>query len=284
MVITMILVTGATGTIGSNVVRILTEKGVRPRAMTRTPDRVPAGAEAVLGDFEDAASLGAAVDGVSAVFLLTAPGSHVPDHDAALLKAAVDAGVSKIVKLSAIGTGQVGFETTSGWHLPGEQAIQASGLTWTMLRPSMFASNSLGWADQIRAGEPIPSVFGDGTNGVVDPRDVAAVAVEALLSDEHAGQAYTLTGPELVSLAEQAAQLTEVLGRAVKTVSVPPEQLREGFRAQGMTDAFIDDVLKGYDFVRNGGNAILTGDVERVLGRPPGTFKAWAEDHREAFS
>jgi len=209
----MILVTGATGTTGSIVLRTLAEKGVPARAMARNPDRVPAGFEVVKGDFEDSESLRAAVADANAVFLLSSPGTHVADHDLALLAAAADADVRKVVKVSAIGTGQVGFETSSGWHLPGEEAIRASGLAWTLLRPSMFASNTLGWATQIQAGEPIPNYFGDGTNGVVDPRDIAAVAVEALLSDDHDAQIYTLTGPELLSATTTALARARQLGR-----------------------------------------------------------------------
>jgi uncharacterized protein YbjT (DUF2867 family) len=280
----MILVTGATGTTGSTALRILAEKGAPARGMTRDPSRLPAGFEGVRGDFEDAGSLRAALAGVSAVFLVSSPSAHIADHDLALLGAAADTGVRKVVKLSAIGTGDPGFETTSGWHLPGEEAIRASGLAWTILRPSAFASNTLGWAAQIKAGEPIPNYFGAGTNGVIDPRDIAAVAVEALLTDDHDGEVYTLTGPELLSLPDQVAQIGEVLGRLLPVDEGQPDQLRDSLRAQGMPEDFVEAVAKGYEFVRNGGNAIVTGDVERALGRPPGTFKAWAQDHRALFS
>ncbi len=279
----MILVTGATGTTGSIVLRILTEKGARARGMTRTPDRIPTGAEAVEGDFENPASLRAALNGVSAAYLVSSPGPQIADHDLALITAATDAGVKKVVKLSAIGTGDPGFETSSGWHLPGEEALRTSGLAWTILRPSMFATNSLAWAAQIDAGDPIPNHFGSGTNGVVDPRDIAEVAVEALMSDDHNGQTYTLTGPELLSLPDQVAHLSEVLARPIRTVDTPPDQIRAHLHAQGMPQDAIDVIVQGYEFVRKGGNAIVTADVERALGRPPRTFKAWAEDHRTLF-
>jgi uncharacterized protein YbjT (DUF2867 family) len=279
----MILVTGATGTTGGAVLRILAEKGVPARGMTRDPSRAPAGFDVVRGDFEDAGSLRAALTGVSAVFLVSAPSVQIAEHDVALLGAAVNVGVRKVVKVSAIGTGDPRFETTSGWHLPGEEAIRASSLAWTILRPSSFASNSVGWAAQIKAGEPIPNYFGAGTNGVIDPRDIAAVAVEALLTDDHDGEIYTLTGPELLTLPDQVAQLGEVLGRSLPVEDGEPKQLRAALRAQGTPEDFIEMISKGYDFVRNGGNAVLTGDVERALGRPPGTFKAWAQDHAGLF-
>ncbi|TCO52500.1 SDR family oxidoreductase [Actinocrispum wychmicini] len=279
----MILVTGATGTTGSIVLRNLAEKGAAARAMARDPGRVPAGFEVVRGDFEDAASLRAAVKGVEAVFLLSSPGGHVATHDLALVDAALGTGVRKIVKVSAIGTGEQGYETTSGWHQPGEEAIRASGLAWTILRPSSFASNALSWAPQIQAGEPLLNHFGTGTNGVVAPRDIAAVAVDALLTDNHDGQVYTLTGPELLSMPEQVAQLAAVIGRPLKVIPGTDDQLRADLLALGADEEFVGFVLKGYEFVRQGGNAVLTGDVERALGRPPGTFKAWAEQNRAAF-
>jgi uncharacterized protein YbjT (DUF2867 family) len=281
-VVAMILITGATGTIGSTVLRLLAARDVPVRAMSRDPQRVQAGFEVSRGDFEDPASLEQALHGVHTVFLLSAPGATIPAHDQALLAAAKN--VRKVVKVSAIGTGEPGFESTSGWHLPGEQALRRSGLDWTVLRPSMFASNSRQWIGPIQAGAPLPNMFGAGTNGVVDPRDVAAVAVETLLSDKHNGQVYTLTGPELLSVPDQVAQLGEVLGRSLETVDVPVAQARAGMLAQGVPSAAVDMQMAGLEFVRAGGNAILTGDVEQVLGRSPGTFKAWAQDNRELFA
>jgi uncharacterized protein YbjT (DUF2867 family) len=159
--------------------------------------------------------------------------------------------------------------------------VRASGVTWTILRPSSFASNALRWAGPIRAGDPIPNMTGTGAQGVIDPRDVAAVRV--LTSPGHEGQTYTLTGPELLSVPDQAAQLGDVLGHTVNTLDVPLDTAREQMLAAGMDPSFVDVVIDGAEFVRDGGNAILTDDVERVLGRTPRSFRAWAEDHRIAF-
>jgi uncharacterized protein YbjT (DUF2867 family) len=158
-----------------------------------------------------------------------------------------------------------------------------SGLTWTILRPSSFASNALRWAGPIRAGDPIPNMTGTGVQGVIDPRDVAEVAVAALTRPEHDGQTYTLTGPELLSVPGQTTQLGEVLGRTINTMDVPLDAAREQMLASGMDRAFVDVVINGAEFAREGGNAILTDDVERVVGRPPRTFRTWADDHRHAF-
>jgi uncharacterized protein YbjT (DUF2867 family) len=263
----MILVTGATGTIGSAIVRLLAARGVPSRAMSRHGD--------VRADFDDPASLRPAVLGVDTVFLLTAPGARVPDHDHAMISAAAEAGVRKVVKLSAVG----GNGSPAQWHAPGEQALEGSGLAWTVLRPSAFASNALAWAGPIQAGDPIPNMTGAGAQGVVDPRDVAEVAVEALLHDEHDGATYTLTGPELVSVPDQVAQLAEVLGRPLTTVDVPPEALLN----HGLDPSVAEMAVRGQYLVRAGGNALVTDDVARVLGRPARTFRTWAADHRTAF-
>lgn len=271
----MILVTGAGGTVGSVVVRLLVERGVPLRAMTRNPDR----ADAVRADFEDPASLREAVRGVGSVFLLTAPGGHIPGHDQAMITAAVAGGVRKVVKLSAVG----GRSGPAQWHAPGEQALAGSGLAWTVLRPSSFASNALRWAAAIRSGEPVPNTTGAGAQGVVDPRDVAEVAVEALLDDRHDGATYTLTGPAAVSVPDQVTDLAEVLGRSLTTVDVPIEAVRRQMVANGLDPSLVDVAVRGQQLVRAGENTLVTGDVARVLGRPARTFRTWASDHRAAF-
>ena len=276
----MILVTGATGTIGSKVVHALLARGERVRTMTRKPAALDE--HAVFGDFDKPETLQAAADGADAVFLLSAPGPSLPAHDRAMLAAAQARGVGRVVKLSAIGTPDDGVPTrVSAWHLPGEVAARAGGLAWTILRPTTFASNSLSWAPAIRSGAPVPNMFGTGAQGVVDPADVAAVAVAALTEDDHGGRTYTLTGPELLSVPDQVAQLGEVLGRRIATVDLGPEDARG--QLAGMGEDFVDTVIEGAAYVRAGHNAVVTDDVARVLNRPPRTFLDWAKEHREKF-
>ncbi|MEV4370100.1 NAD(P)H-binding protein [Nonomuraea sp. NPDC049637] len=278
----MIVVTGATGTVGGEVVRLLAGRGERVRAMTREPSKVavPPEVEVVQGDFDDPGSLAAAARGADAVFLLSAPGPWLARHDEAMIVAARAAGVRKVVKLSAIGTGEEhGGAKVGGWHQAGEQALRAGELDWTVLRPSSFASNALRWVPQIRQGRPVPNTTGRGRQGVVDPRDVAEVAVRALTSDEHGRSVLTLTGPELLSVPDMAEVLGETLGRPVETVDVPLEVYRTQLIAAGMDAEFADVAVDGSRLVARDGNARLTPDVERVLGRPPRTFRAWAADH-----
>jgi uncharacterized protein YbjT (DUF2867 family) len=284
----MILITGATGTVGSEVLRLLTATGAPVRAMTRNPARLrsPYALDVVRADFDDPASLRRATAGAEAVFLLTAPAAPTPRHDLALLDAARAAGTSRIVKLSAIGTGETDDHgrTVGAWHQLAEQAVQASGLAWTLLRPSLFASNTLHWADPVKAGTPVPNLTGHATQGVIDPRDVAAVAAEALTSPTtHTGQTYTLTGPDLLSVPDQAAQLADLLGHPVTTADVTPEAARSQLLASGMNPAAVDTALTGITWARAGHNALLTDDVATILGRPPTSFAAWARDHLDSF-
>jgi uncharacterized protein YbjT (DUF2867 family) len=282
----MILITGATGTIGSEMVRSLAARGKQVRAMARNPSKVPPlpGVEAVRGDFEDPDSLAKAAAGAETLFLLSAPGPWVVHHDEAMLAVAPTAGIRKVVKLSAIGTGEHTGIKVADWHLPGEQALQSSGMEWTVLRPSSYASNALRWAVPIQSGNPIPNTTGTGVQGVIDPRDVAEVAVRALTSGDYARSVLTLTGPELLSVPDMAAQLSEALGRIIETVDVPLETYREQMLASGMDPAFAEVAVNGSRLVAEGGNARLTEEARQALSHPPRTFATWVHDHRDAFT
>ena len=281
----MILVTGATGTIGSDVVRQLAARGEKIRALTREPARarVPSGVETAPGHHRDRASVEAAMAGAKAAFLVGVFGPDDAEHDRGLVEAARAAGVRRIVKLSSIGTGDPDLGVFATWHMPGEQAVRDSGLQWTVLRPSSFASTTLTWAAAVREGTPAPNMMGGGRQGVVDPRDVAEIAVAALLDPGHAGRTYTLTGPETLSAHEQAAVLGEVLGRPVPLHDLSPAERREQFLAGGLSETYADSLVAAARFIEDGGNDVVTEDVRQVLGRRARTYREWAEDHKGAF-
>ncbi|MFI6504553.1 NAD(P)H-binding protein [Nonomuraea typhae] len=274
----MILITGATGTIGTEVTRLLAQAGVPARAMTRDPAR--AGGSAVRGDFEDPRSLAAATAGVRAALLLTGFGPRLAEHDRAFVAAAEKAGVGKIVKISAIGAQDTGDPgDVASQHAAGERAVTGSSAAWTILRPSMFATNALAWADAVKAGQPIPNMTGGGRQGIVDPRDIAALAVAALTGSGHDGRVYEVTGPDLLTVADQAELIGKAIGRRVETVDVPIEQAA----AQIPDPAYARAAAKGWAFIASGGNAVVTTAVRDVLGREARGFGQWAEENKKAF-
>ncbi|MGW4119979.1 SDR family oxidoreductase [Nocardia sp. NPDC004711] len=282
----MIVITGATGTIGSEVVRQLAARGVKVRAVTRNPEsaQVPDGVEVVRGDYADTASMAPAFSGAEAAFLVGLLGPDYVELDRALIEAARDAGVQRLVKLSAIGTGDPDLGRVGTWHAPGERAVRDSGVAWTILRPSSFASNTLSWSAAIKAGQPVPNMTGTGAQGVVDPRDVAAVAVEALLSDAHSGRVLTLTGPAWLTTREQADVLAAALGSPIEVTDIAHDAAREFMLGAGMSEEFAAGALAGHAYVAAGANAIITGDVERVLGRAPRGYADWVRDHTDSFT
>ncbi|MBM2617710.1 NAD(P)H-binding protein [Actinoplanes sp. LDG1-06] len=258
----MILVLGATGTTGSALVETLLARGREVTAVTRDPSKVAV---------RDGLAVSTSIVPAEAIYLVAPPGPEIVEHDRRYLEAARANGIGRVVKLSAIGTPEtpVPDNQLGSWHQPGEEAVRRSGLVWTILRPTTFASNSLAWADDLRSGRPVPNFWGDGQQGVIDPADIAAVAAEALTGDDHDGQTYTLTGPELITVPEQVAILGEVIGGGATT--------------KDMDAGEIGVFAEGARFVREGRNAVLTDDVERILGRRPATFRAWAEANRARF-
>ncbi|WP_284434536.1 NAD(P)H-binding protein [Streptomyces sp. TUS-ST3] len=281
----MILVTGATGTIGSEVVRQLVARGEKVRALTRDPGgaQLPPGAEAARGHHRDLASVASAMAGADTAFLVGVFGPEDADSDRGMVEAARSAGVRRVVKLSAISAGDPRTGLGGIAHGHGEEAVRGSGLEWVILRPSAFASNTLSWAGAIRSGEPVANMLGSGRQGVVDPRDVAEIAVAALAGPGHEGRTYTLTGPETLTPHDQAAALGEVLGGPVELRDLTSPQTRDLLVASGWSEEAAKGMLRSVRFVAEGGNAVVTADVAEVLGRPARTYREWARDHAGAF-
>jgi uncharacterized protein YbjT (DUF2867 family) len=285
----MILVTGATGVVGTRLVAQLVGRGAPLRAMTRNPARLASSPDVnvVRGDYDDPASLAVAVAGVDALFLLTAPSAPGPEHDLRMLDAAQTAGVRRVVRLSAMGTGQrYEGRIVGAWHAEADQAVRSSGMEWTVLRSTTFASNTLSWADAIRDGSPVPNMLGDSRQGVIDPADVAAVAAELLTSagGAHSSRTYDLTGPELLSTPDQAAMLGAALGRPVELVDTPPAVLGAQMLADGMDPNAVDEMVTGLSWAGAGHNAVVTEDVTQILRRSPTPFDRWIQQNLSAFT
>lgn len=281
----MMLVTGATGEVGRAVVAELLKLGVPVRATSRDPEqaRLPDGVEVVRADLADADAVATAVSGVDGVFLLTG-GSEIPLHDKTVAAAAARAGVRRIVKLSS---GRVGDETATdpipSWHREGERAVRESGVPWTMLRPMGFMSNALMWAGPIREQGAVFAPYAEGRVTVIDPLDIAAVAAVALTSAE-VGQVLTLSGPQALSPGEQVAILGEVLGRPLRFVEVEPAAARAAIISHGVPPEMADAIMALRATALEEFTSVVHPTVERVTGRPAGTFRAWAERNRAAFA
>lgn len=281
----MILVTGASGNVGGQVVDQLVAAGEPVRVLSRHPDRVawPDGVETVAGDL--AGELPADLfDGVRALFLFPEP-ARVRD----VVAAAAAAGVRHVAVLSSLSAAMEATDamrTLQRRHLDVEEAVEASPMSWTHVRPGMFMTNTLAWAPSIRADGVVRQPYPDATAAPVHEADIAAVAVAALLHPErHAGQAYALSGPEPLSQVDRVRILAEVLGRPVRF----EEQTRAEARAEMLASPWLSEqladslltMLAASSGVRE--RTVLPG-VEAVLGRPGLDFARWVDDHREDFT
>jgi uncharacterized protein YbjT (DUF2867 family) len=280
----MILVTGATGTVGREVVALLLEAGREVRALTRDPStaRLDPRVELVAGDLTRPETLERAVDGAERVFSL-ALGPELGAQEESLARAARRAGVRHVVKLSVLGAGGRARAGVASWHDAGERAIQESGIAWTFVRPGAFMSNALYWSDTIRTQGKVFSNFADGRLASVHPRDIADVAVRALTAPGHEGQAYALTGPEALTTGEQVRLLAAAVGRPIEYVPISDDEARSAMRNAGMPAYLIDALLPFGSYVRSGRAAEVLPTVEQVTGRRPLTFAEWAQEYGASF-
>ncbi|MDT0612750.1 NAD(P)H-binding protein [Streptomyces lancefieldiae] len=279
----MILVTGATGTVGREVVRRL-PADAEVRVLTRDPARVTGADHATVlrGDYGDPSSLDAALRGVRSAFLVTT--RVAGDQDARFLRAARAAGVEHVVKLSAAGVEDpAADDLIARWQRENEELLFASGLAWTLLRPRSFMSNTLSWAPAVRTEDVVRDLYGESPNACIDPGDIAEVAVRALTGPGHAGRAYTLTGPEAVTAVERTAQLAHLLGRPLRFEELGPERARSRW-SERYPPAVVEALLRSARRQREGAKAQVTQTFAGLVGRPPRTFREWAADHLDSFS
>ncbi len=279
--IIVILVTGATGTVGRQVVAQLRERGVPVRAVTRDPASagLPGGVEVVRGDLADPASLEPHLAGADSVFLVwpfTAP-ELAADLGARVVEILARR-VTRVVYLSA----QAAAGRPGSFWATMERLIEASGADWTFLRPTGLAANTLMWADQIRGQGAVRWPYGAATRSLVHERDLAAVAVRALTEDRHAGQRYLLTGPEALTQADQVRIIGEVTGRAVRWEELPPEEARRQLLAAWGDPGFVDSALATWAGLVTQPEPV-TRTVEEITGIPARTFRQWAADRASDF-
>lgn len=270
----MIVVTGATGNVGRELARLLAESGEQVTAVSRHQAELPEGVRHHSADLAQSGNLAPAFAGAEALFLLT-PGG--PIDLPAVLDAAVAGDIKRIVLLSSQRIATRPQNGLSG-H---EDAVAASGLEWTVLRPGGFASNALLWAESVRTRRMIAAPFADVGLPVIDPADIAAVAAAILREPGHHERAYELTGPAVITPRQQAHAIADALAEPVEFV----EQTRAEARTElsrHWPEPIVDGTLDTLG-EPNPAELRISPDVERILGRAPGGFADWARRHVTAF-
>jgi uncharacterized protein YbjT (DUF2867 family) len=279
-----ILIIGATGNVGSQVLSQLTARGARVRAVARDPETagLPPEVEVVSGDLTVPESLDACLDGIDSVFLVwVAPPATVAPALERITKRA-----RRVVLLSApIKTAHPFFQQPNPARTLVEKIetlIESSGAEWTFLRPGMLASNSRGfWGPQIRAGGVVRWPYLEVPTAPIDERDIAAVAVRALCEDGHGGAEYVLTGPQSLSQMEQVATIGRAIGRTLQMEEIPADDAPRELLS--IMTAPVAKMLLDAWAAAAGQAAFVTSTVAEVTGGPARTFEQWATDHRAEF-
>ena len=282
------LVTGATGNIGARVVNGLLARGSRPRVLVRDAGKARAlfgdCVDYALGDLSDPRLLAAACAGVDALFLVNS-GADLARRDGLAAAAAKAAGVGHLVKLSSLGARATGRAATAValWHAVGEVAIRDSGVPHTFIQSVGFMSNALAWQAGIKAAGVVRASTGDGRIAMVHPDDLAAVAIAVLTAPAQGDRTLAVTGPAALTYAEMTALIGAAIGRPLTFVALSDAEARAGLAHTGMPPALIDALVTLWREVREGQVSVVTGDVERITGRPPTGFPRWAEENAAAF-
>lgn len=282
----MILVIGATGKVGREVVRHLAAAGIPVRALVRSPegasDLAGPGVEVAQGDLEKPQTLDRAMAGVDRVYLASRAEPKLPEREGNAVDAARRAGVGFVVKVSVSG-GPDSPTQIGRWHWASEKHLQSSGIAATVLRPTLYMQGAFEWLPRIAAKAEFHVPMGDGKASVVDARDVAAVAVAALKSQGLPQRLYDVSGPEAITFDEIADAISEVAGRRVEYVDVTPRQWRKEWLAAGMPAWLADDFLVLYGAYRQGYGAGVSTAVADVTGKPARSFHDFVRDHAARF-
>ena len=279
----MILITGASGNVGREVLRQIAQTGEKITAAYQDASRanVPAGVARVTLDYNQPETVRSALKGVDHVFLVGPPTADLPALEGKAIDIIKESDVEHVVKLSAMGGRDSTFPRE---HAESEDYIRSSGVPYTFLRPNGFMQNLVNNNSQtIRTQNAFFGSEGDGKVSQIDIRDIAAVAVKMLTEPGHMGKTYTLTGPEALSNAQIADLLTKTLGREIRYVNLSPEQLKPAMLSAGVPEWTTDAILDLQRLYREGKAATATDDVERILGRKPTSYADFLKDYKSAF-
>lgn len=282
------LITGATSSISSEVIRHLKGSGAHIRAMIRNPEKaeplVRQGVDVVIGDLDKPETLPDAFKGVEKAFILTPPSDRAPAQFSNALWAAKKAGVKHVVRLSAFGADYDAPTINGRHHALSDNELEVSGLSWTIIRPHFFMQNLAMAAEGIKKEGKLFFALADGKMGMIDTADIALFTARVLAEDGHSGKIYTITGPQSVSMAEFAEILSENLGKEVEYIPVSIDTAICEMKEAGV-DQYSQNVLKDYlyEYSRNWGD-VTTADFKNVTGKDPRTIDAFIKSHLEIFS
>ncbi|MDV6263941.1 SDR family oxidoreductase [Rhodococcoides yunnanense] len=273
----MILVSGATGNVGGELLRLLRSEDQPVRALTRDPSKavLPADVSVVSGNFSSPQSLVEAFSGVQAIFLM------MSGQEPEVLRQAVKAGVKRVVLLSSMAVKTRPESFVGKIHSDAEQAVEESGLEWSFLRPGQFATNTRAWAPQISSGDVVRTPYGQVALPAIHPGDIAAVALAALTSDDHVGKSYSLTGPVSVTPVEQVAAIGQAIGRELRHEEIAAEQAAKQMSAH-MPAEIVEATLEFLGRPTPAETDALR-TVETITGEPARSFTQWANDYAGWF-
>jgi uncharacterized protein YbjT (DUF2867 family) len=283
----MILVTGGTGVIGSELLRLLSQAGVPARALVRNPNKAQElpGITWVVGDLARPETLASAFNGAQKLFLLTHYYEDMVELQHNAIVAARAAGVTHIVKVSAFAATDHSKAPIGQWHYQIEKELQESGIGWTMLQPHHFMTNLVAQAEYVIKEGAIYSPSGDGKIPYVDPRDVAAVAFVTLTQPGHLGKTYVVTGSEAISYRQASEIIGNVIGKKLRFVDESPEEARARRIREGVPPAVIESILAIGAYQRAGGKTVtITNTIAALTGRPPRTVAEYIQENASVFT
>ena len=282
----MILVTGASGSVGKEVLKAVATGSEKHRAMYRSEAeaaKAPAGTETVIADFAKPETVAAALRGVESVYLVCSPIPELVQLESNVIDACVAAGVKHVVLNSAIGAGHYGKSFPS-WHRKVEDKLRGTRLSYTILRPNSFHQNVVSiFAPSIRAQGVFYGSMRDSRNSFLDVRDIAAVAAKALAGGPHSGKIYELNGPEALTYTELAARISKAAGREVKYVDIPMEAQRKAMLEQQMPEWLVNALLELQEYYLGGQGGRVDGLLQDLLGRPPITMDQFLQGYAGEF-
>lgn len=283
----MILVVGGTGNIGSEVVRLLCEKGANFKVLARdkpkTVASLGANVEIVKGDLTAPETVDAAMQGVNKLFLVTPLHLDQVSMKSTAIQAAERAGVKHIVMSTGVGADPDAGVEIGRWHGVNQEEVKKTGIPYTFLQPGFFMQNMLMFSDSIRGNGEFYLPLGDSKVSFVDARDIAAVGVAALTENGHENQAYPITSAEALNCDEVADILSDVVGKTVRFVNVSLEAAKQGMMAAGLPEKLADLMNELYALGPEGHLAYIMDTVEKVTGQPPRSFRQFAQDYASAF-